>query len=240
MIKQYQQYNLVPKACLGICLCFTMSAAVAQTHQSHKSIYQAAGDFVRSQVTSQHTKATVTVGKLDSRLKLKRCSKPLQAFLPKGSRNMGRTTIGVRCQGNNPWSLNVPVTISVFKNVLVASQQIQKGSILTASDMTLKQTDVARLHHGFFESSDAGIGKKLTRRILVGAVITPGMLRSPRLISRGQQVSIVAQSGRMKVRMEGKALANGAAGERIKVLNVKSRKKLEGIVTPSGEVKIDF
>ena len=50
----------------------------------------------------------------------------------------------------------------------------------------------------------------------------------------------MAQSGLMVVRMKGKALASGAVGERIKVMNVKSRKKLEGVITSSGEVKVDI
>jgi flagella basal body P-ring formation protein FlgA len=218
-----------------------MTTATAASYQSHKSIYQAARNFVQSQVISQQKQdASVKIGSLDSRLKLKRCAKPLQAFLPKGSRNMGKTTIGVKCNSTNPWSLNVPVTISVFKNVLVASRQLQKGTVLTASDIKLQKTDVAKLHYGFFETLKDGAGKKLKRRILTGVVLTPAMLKNPQLISRGQQINIVAQSGRMTVRMKGKALANGAVGERIKVLNVKSKKKLEGVITPSGEVKVEI
>jgi len=50
----------------------------------------------------------------------------------------------------------------------------------------------------------------------------------------------MAQSGSMLVRMRGKALDHGAVGDRIKVLNIKSRKKLEGIITVTGEVKVDI
>jgi len=236
-----QPHKFAIHICLCLCACIGMTTAFAAPHQSHKSIYQAAGDFVRAQAASiQSAQTTVVVGKLDSRLKLKRCSKPLQAFLPKGSRSLGRTTVGVRCKGTNSWSLNMPVTISVFKKVLVASHQLQKGSVLTVSDIKLTKTDVAKLQHGFFTSLNDGKGKKISRRISAGKVITPGMLKNPRLISRGQQISIVAQSGRMIVRMKGKALANGAVGDRIRVKNSKSGKKLEGVVTPSGEVKVDI
>ncbi len=241
MAKRYQTNKFVAYICLCIWSCIGMSTAVAASYQSHKSIYQVADTFVRSQVISQQSlQAIVKVGKLDSRLKLKRCNKSLRAFLPKGSRDIGKTTIGVKCNGANPWSLNVPVTISIFKKVLVASRQLQKGAVLTASDIKLKKTDVAKLHYGFFEALKDGTGKKLKRRILAGAVLTPAMLKNPQLISRGQQVSIVARSGRMVVRMKGKALANGAVGERIKVKNIKSGKKLEGVVTPSGEVKVEI
>ena len=241
MIKQYQLNKFVLYICFCLVTCFGMSTAVAGTYQSHKSIYQAARDFVRSHVISQQNQqAEIKIGTLDSRLKLKQCHKPLQAFQPNGSRDLGKTTIGVKCKGTNPWSLHVPVTISVYKHVLVASHQLQKGTVLTESDIKLKKIDMAKLHYGFFEELKQGTGKKLKRRILAGAVLTPAMLKNPQLIRRGQQITIMAQSGRMMVRMEGKALASGAVGERIKVMNIKSRKKLEGIITSSGEVKVDI
>ena len=241
MIKQCQLNKLVRYMCFCLATCFGMSSAIAGTFQSHKSIYQAARNFIRSDVISQKNKqAEIKIGTLDSRLKLKQCTKPLQAFLPNGSRDMGKITIGVKCKGTNPWSLHVPVTISVFKKVLVASRQLQKGTVLTESDIKLKKIDLAKLHYGFFEQLKQGTGKKLKKRILAGAVLTPAMLKNPQLIRRGQQINIMAQSGRMMVRMKGKALANGAVGERIKVMNVKSRKKLEGVVTSSGEVNVDI
>ena len=241
MIKQYQLNKFVCYMCFCLATCFGMSSAVAGTFQSHKSIYQAARNFVHSDVISQKNKqAEIKIGTLDSRLKLKKCNKPLQAFLPNGSRDMGKITIGVKCKGTNPWSLHVPVTISVFKKVLVASRQLQKGTVLTESDIKLKKIDLAKLHYGFFEELKQGTGKKLKRRLLAGAVLTPAILKNPQLIRRGQKINIMAQSGRMMVRMEGKALANGAVGERIKVMNVKSGKKLEGVITSSGEVKVDI
>ena len=152
MIKQYQtnKFNSIVlmkfcSMCICLWLCFAMSSAVAGTYQSHKSIYQAARDFVRLHVISQHNKqAEIKIGTLDSRLKLKQCHKPLQAFQPNGSRDLGKTTIGVKCKGTNPWSLHVPVTISVYKNVLVASHQLQKGTVLTESDIKLKKIDLAK------------------------------------------------------------------------------------------------
>lgn len=215
--------------------------AVAETYQSHKSIYQTVKSFVRKNFTSQHNqKPEINVGKLDSRLKLKKCNKHLQAFSPKGSRELGNTTVGVKCTGSKPWSLHVPVTISIYKNVLVAARPLQKGTILTEADFKLAKHDLASLSYGYFEDPKAEIGMKLKRRTLAGTVLTPAMLKKPQLITRGQKVTITALSGRMEVRMSGKALGNGAIGDRIKVMNLKSRKKLEGVVTSAGEVEVSI
>jgi flagella basal body P-ring formation protein FlgA len=239
MIKQRQLKIFFSFICLYTFL--YVPVVVAGTYQSHKSIYKTARIFIRSHVALQHEQTPeIKTGKLDSRLKLKQCNKKLRAFLPKGSREIGKITVGVKCSGSNPWSLHVPVTISVYKNVLVSARQIQKGTVLTASDLKLAKYDLAKLSYGYFEDVKDGIGMKLKRRAAAGAVLTAGMLKKPQIIKRGQIVTIMAQSGSMRVRMTGKALGSGAIGDRIKVMNIKSSKKLEGIITLNGEVKVEI
>ena len=244
MSKQYcYQQSFIKKAFHFLCVFLFLFSTVihASAYQSHSSIYKTAKIFISANVLSQHkSQVTVTVGKLDSRLKLKKCSKRLQAFLPKGSRKAGKTTVGVKCKGKKPWSLHIPVTISVFGDVLVAKRQLQKGSVLSRSDLEMKKYDLASLPHGYIENIAGSLGMKIKRRVVAGTVVTPSMLKKPRIITRGQKITILAQTGLMQVRMEGKALAHGAAGERIQVMNLKSRKKLEGVITPKGEVKIDI
>jgi flagella basal body P-ring formation protein FlgA len=216
-----------------------MSVAMAESFQSHQSIYQAVESFIQTSYSSQHSqKPEINVGKLDSRLKLKKCSKHLQAFSPKGSRELGNTTVGVKCSDKKPWSLHVPVKISIYKDVLVATRVLQKNTVLTEDDIKLAKHDTATLSYGYFEDLKSEIGMKLKRQILAGTVLTPAMLKRPQVITRGQKVTITALSGRMEVRMMGKALDNGAPGERIKVMNLKSRQKLEGVVTATGEVEV--
>ncbi len=238
MNKNNQFFNYIS---LFILLCTTSSVSAAESFQSHDSIYQTAKSFIRDRVTSKDKQSTeIVTGRLDSRLKLKKCNKALRAFLPKGSRIMGKTTVGVKCTGTKPWSLHVPVTISVYKKVLAVTHTLQRGDILTESDLKLIKQDVSRLSYGYFESIKIGTGMKVKRHILVDTVLTPAMLKKPQVIKRGQKVSILAHSGRMQVRMMGKALNNGAIGDRINVMNMKSRQKVEGVITSSAEVEVDI
>lgn len=177
---------------------------------------------------------------MDPRLRLAQCSLPLDVFLPDGSRDLGRFTVGVRCTDSKPWSLHVPVTVTIYKEVMVTSQPLQRGKILTDSDFRQVKYDVSKLPAGYIEDKAYGIGMELRRRLSGGEPITVNMMRKPKIVKRGQQVSIIAVAGNMEVRMTGKALAHGAVGERIRVLNLKSKKKIEGTVTPSGDIRIDM
>ena len=240
MNMSYQPNKVINHVVFYVFLCVNTSVD-ASAFQSHKSIYQAAESFVRDRVESNSNQSKdIVVGTLDSRLKLKKCNKSLNAFMPKGSRILGNTTVGVKCAGSKPWSLHVPVTIKIYKKVLAATRALSKGEILAESDLKLIKHDISNLSYGYFEDIKVGAGMKVKRHVLADTVLTPSMLKKPQVITRGQKVSILAHSGRMQVRMMGKALSNGAIGDRIKVMNMKSRQKIEGVVTSSAEIKIDI
>ena len=214
---------------------------MAEAYQSHASIHDAAREFLLTEEPSlQHDTAKVIKGKLDSRLRLRQCIKPLEGFLPAGGRTIGKITVGVRCTDSAPWSLYVPLQVSVFREVVVAVDLLTRGSVLSSSDVRLASVDLADLPHGYITDINDAAGKKLKRRLQPGAALTPAALEEPQIIKRGQRVTIVARSGRMEVRMAGKALDHGAVGKRIGVVNLSSKQKLEGVVTASGEVMIDI
>jgi len=226
---------------LGLFLFLFSSIIHAAAYQSHSSIYNAAKSFVNNNILTQYdNQASVVVSKLDSRLKLKKCNRRLESHLAKGRREIGRTTVTVKCKGVKPWSLQIPVTISVFGDVMVAKKQLVKGRVLAQTDIKMEKRDLAGLPHGYIDEMTSSIGLKIKRRVTAGTVLTPSMLKKPRIVNRGQKITIWASTGRMQVRMEGKALAHGAAGDRIRVMNLKSQKKLEGVITQKGEVKIDI
>jgi flagella basal body P-ring formation protein FlgA len=222
-------------------LCMIISNAQAASYQSHDSIHAAVQQFMTEHTEAVYEQpAEIKNGQLDSRLRLNQCSLPLEVYLPVGSRDIGRLTVGVKCTGANPWSLHVPVTVTVYKNVIVAAKSLSRGEVLTESDFKPIKYDISQLPAGYIEDSAYGIGMELKRRLATGVPLTKSMMIKPKIIKRGQHVSIVARAGGMEVRMSGKALAHGAVGDRIRVLNVKSKKKLEGTVTPSGDIKVDI
>jgi len=224
-----------------ICLGLLFTNVNAAEHQTIDSIHDAARQFIKKHAEAVYDQeADIEVGRLDSRLSLSQCSMPLEVYLPQGSRDLGRFTVGVRCADDKPWSLHVPVTVAIYKNVIVTAEPLPRGTILTDSDLKYLKYDVSKLPVGYIEDAEYGVGMELKRRLSGGVPLTTTMMRKPKIVKRGQQVSIIAKAGNIEVRMQGKALAHGAVGERIKVLNLKSKKKLEGTVTPSGDIKVDI
>lgn len=230
------KHSLVTALTLGLLLAGT---AHAQSLQSHASIRTAAGQFARAAVlASNGIEPTVKVSELDSRLRLVRCQQPLEAFQPVGGKLLGNITVGVRCTGSRPWSLYVPVRVSLFAEVVVAARPLARNSALAQTDLKLERRDLARLHNGYFTDPAALVGKKLTRPVPLNAALTDSQIREPLAVRRGQRVTLVATGSGIEVRMGGEALADGAAGDRIRVRNSSSRRVVDGIVQDAGTVQV--
>ncbi|MGB5179368.1 MAG: flagellar basal body P-ring formation chaperone FlgA [Gammaproteobacteria bacterium] len=213
--------------------------AVADALQSHTSIQTSAEKFITEKVLSSHGRVPIArAGSLDSRLRLKECDQSLEAFQPAGGRSLGNTTVGVRCPGTQPWTLYVPVKVSIHDTIVVAVRPLSKGTIVQNQDVELLEKDLAVIRSGYYKDLSQVIGQQVVRTISMGTAITTPMVKPQLQIRRGQHISLVAESNGFKVRMTGEALTDGASGERIQVRNLSTRKVVEGIVHSATTVQI--
>ncbi len=230
--------GLLVNALLLAVLALPTSVFSADAIQSHESIRDAARNHAKDNLTGYSVPPTVTVNRIDSRLRLTKCSQPLDAFSPPTGHKLGRTTIGVRCSGIKPWSLYVSVMVSLDTEVVVAAHNLARGTTLSATDLILEKRDIARLRRNYFDNPARAIGKKLKRNLQRGQVLDSLYIVTPNAVKKGSKVIILASSKKIQVRMPGKALSNGSIGELIKVQNIHSKKELEAIVISPGVVKV--
>ena len=79
---------------------------------------------------------------------------------------------------------------------------------------------------------------QLRRPAAAGSVLTPELVEAPRLVRRGELVTVTARTGGIEIRTQGKAMRDGVQGERIPVENASSRRVVEGQVTGRGQVEV--
>lgn len=228
-------------ACCAALGLMQLASAADDGLQSHASIQAAARAFLVEHLQrTQGVTPEVEDGRLDPRLQLARCELPLEAFLPPGGRASGNTTVGVRCSGGQPWTLYVPVRVAVSGPVVVVTRPLARGDLIGDGDLQVVERDLGQLPFGYLQDPAEATGKQLLRPLSAGTALTPAMLEAPRLVRRGQQVTLLAIAGSVEVRMTGTALGDAAAGERVRVRNVNSKRIIEGVVTPSGQVQVDM
>ncbi len=217
-------------------------SALADEFQELGQIIDAVSEFAVEAGADRSARAggtyRVEVGALDSRLRLTACDTKLTAYAPPGARTLGNTTVGVRCNGPQPWSLYVPVTIKMYGEAVVAARPLAMASVLSLQDVRLAQVELGASAAGVLIDPQQVVGKVLRRPLMGDAVVTLDSLEEPRLVRRDEQVMLVAEGSGIEVRMQGRALTDGVAGELIRVRNLGSKRVIEGTVVAPGLIRV--
>ena len=226
------------RLCLLLLAWLGCSAAVgAETIQSLESIQEAVRTFLLDETASLQGDVRVQPGRLDNRLRLDRCERPLEVYWPDGGRRVGSVSVGVRCYSPS-WTIFVRAAVEVHEAIWVSRRPLSRGTILGSDDLELSSQNITRLSAGYYGEKESLLGAMLTRSIVAGTVITPTMITLPAAVRRGERVTIQAGAGGIQVRMEGEALSDGAVGDLIRVRNLSSQQIIEAEVVAPGQVQV--
>ncbi len=228
----------VKAACLLLALTLLPLSGHGAEWQSLPAIQSAVEAFVQEKLASQPGERSVTVSRIDPRLKLARCDKP-EPFLPAGNRLWGNSSIGVRCLAPEPWSIYVPVHIKVANNVLVTVRPIPAGQTVQPEDIQLQMRDITQFAGSALTSVEQAVDKQVVGPVASGAILRSEMLRAANIILQGQNVKLVAQGSGFRVTSEGVAMGNAKSGQVVAV-KTRSGQIIKGIARSEGVVEVYF
>jgi len=215
------------------------SALAGQSYQSLEEIRQAALDFATANLPSHPDQRMETeVGYIDKRLRLARCDQNLSTERLSGTRNIGNTTVTVKCQGAVQWAIHVPVTIKAYTPVVVATQPLARNIKVSKDQLRIEEREVSMLRSGYFSKLEDVLGRIPKRTINSGSAISKLDLDTTKVVLKGHKVIIMAQTPGISVRMRGKALDDGARGDVVTVQNLSSMRKIEAVVLEPGVVSV--
>lgn len=163
-------------------------------------------------------------GRIDVRAVLERS--------PYSVRDIGAVNVDIHADGElymrfdpTPWLL---VTMPVFE----AASDIDRGHILSESDITETRVDVRILPSSdIYVSLDEITGMAARTNIQGGRILTDGMLEPPTMVIRGETVLVCIPIGSASVTLHGVALDSGAVGDEIRVRNPDSGTIVTATVT---------
>ncbi|AJY43288.1 flagellar basal body P-ring formation protein FlgA [Burkholderia humptydooensis] len=194
----------------------TAAAAPAPAgQQDGESIRRAALAFLQQQAAGLPGKTTVTVAPAFPR-GLAACA-TLEPFLPSGARLWGRTTVGVRCAGERPWTIYLQAKLAVQATYYVAARQIAPGETLTAADLVARDGDLTMLPLAVITDAQQAVGATTLTRVAAGLPLRQDLLKSAASVSIGQTVRVVASGQGFTISAEGSVLNNAAPGQQVRV-----------------------
>lgn len=126
---------------------------------------------------------------------------------------------------------DVKVRIRKYKTLPVASKTLNISELVDNSDMIWHRVDVTDMNLNDIIATTDVIGKKLKNAVIKGSPFGIRDIETERLVKRGQNVEIIAQSGAVEIKTLGTALQDGAVGDIIRV-----KREGSGSSIMSGEV----
>lgn len=181
--------------------------------------------------------AEVKAGTIDERLPLNHCEEGLTISLPAKMEIRRNTTVYLKCEGDKPWDLYLPVRVSIQKPYVTVAAPVAKGDILSESMLTLAYQDQTLIRGDYLTDPAALIGVRSKRELKPGQ---PIRLTQVCVVCKGDQVTLSAENSSMQIKTMARALQDGSFGDMIRLVNIRSGRAVQGQVSAVGSVVVTF
>jgi flagella basal body P-ring formation protein FlgA len=148
-------------------------------------------------------------------------------------------TVGVRC-AEPQWRIYVRVAVETEMPVLVLRQAAARDSKIGPEDVEVRTMRVPGLADTYIRDPAELTDRHLKVAAAPGTPLDISLLAADILVKRGQRVTLVAQAGGLEVRAQGEAISDATAAGRVRVLNLDSRRIVEGQVETRDRVRVSL
>ncbi|MEM9581649.1 MAG: flagellar basal body P-ring formation chaperone FlgA [Pseudomonadota bacterium] len=121
---------------------------------------------------------------------------------------------------------------SATAETIIASRTIRAQEIILSTDLKIIDDTIA----GMASRKQDVAGMEARRIIYAGRPIPLGDIGPPALIDRNQVIPLAFRVNGLTIKTEGRALARGGFGDRIRVINLESRTTISGRIDETGTV----
>lgn len=117
----------------------------------------------------------------------------------------------------------------------VVTRNVERGDILKASDISIERRPKAEAGGDPAQRARA-VGMQTRRAIRMGQILRMTDLAKADLVQRDQNVSLIYETPGIYLTMRGKAIDAGTEGDTVSVMNLQSKRVVQGIVSGPGQV----
>ena len=128
--------------------------------------------------------------------------------------------------------------VIAMADVPVMTRAVGTGEVIQAGDVSIQRLRADQAGRSYVVDPDRIIGKTARRTLLAGQPVRPGDLNATMMVQKNAPITVNVVSGSMALAMQGKALDDGALGDMVRVLNIRSNKVLSGIVSAPSTVTV--
>jgi len=209
---------------------------------SRERIEKIALDFIYKKIPYERNRARVKKIRVNRSVVLPKGRVTYKVVLPRHMDFFGLIPLSVVFNVNGLFQKKVSVTvdIEVLTEVVVTKRPIGRYKMITEDDISLQQRDMSNLSFNIITNYEDVLGKRAKRAIDAKTVLRADLIESPPLVRRGDIVSIIAESNALRITALGEVKEKGRMGERIRVVNLDSKKGIYARVLNSNTVMVNF
>jgi flagella basal body P-ring formation protein FlgA len=122
--------------------------------------------------------------------------------------------------------------------VLVLARPLARGETVRAADLAIERRPRPEVPADALTHPDAVLGMAARHVLRTGQVLRAADLAKPLLVQRNEPVTIVYEVPGIVLTVRGKAIEAGAQGDLVTVLNVQSKRNVQGFVSGPGRVSV--
>ncbi|HVY00700.1 MAG TPA: flagellar basal body P-ring formation chaperone FlgA [Pseudorhodoplanes sp.] len=152
-------------------------------------------------------------------------------------RRTGRFNIIILLPGEHRNWRYAGVASEVFEAAML-TRPVVRGEILRASDITVEKRPKSELTADMIADARLAVGQAAKRAMRPGQPLRQGDLMKPELVQRNEPVLIVYEVPGISLTLRGKALESGSEGDVVEVLNIQSKRTMQGTVIGNGQVLV--
>ncbi len=134
--------------------------------------------------------------------------------------------------------IQVAGEVQKFISLPVLKTTMKNGDIISIGDLDFIDVAVKNLPKDIILDADKIAGMTPRRIVTAGKPVAFNDMQSPRMVGRGETVTLVFKDGGMVVSTKGKSMQDGVMGEMVRVTNITSSKQLAGVITGLREVTV--
>ncbi|MEX2093631.1 MAG: flagellar basal body P-ring formation chaperone FlgA [Pirellulales bacterium] len=140
-----------------------------------------------------------------------------------------------------PVRVRLTADVTLTQAIVVATQPIERGHVITAADVAVEEWDNPPTETGRrkrAESLESLIGMEAARPIQAGDAIFSDDFRPQLLVKRGEEIAVYARGGGIQVRTIARAKQDGARGELIGVESLDAKEPFDAVVVGPREAVV--
>jgi flagella basal body P-ring formation protein FlgA len=149
-------------------------------------------------------------------------------------------TILFLVNGQEVKRLRITARVDIYADVVAAGHYLKKHHEIKEQDLQIVNRNISLLPHDVVTEFKEVLGKRTTLSVNGNEILRIGMVEVPPLIRKGDRVMLLVENQDFKITTLGEVREEGRRGDRVKLVNLSSKKEVYGRVLDANTVQIDF